>query len=312
MMANVMLVSAVLAAAPSTGLFPPDVKTVGIVSMSSILPKEKLVFGTNLIAQAGCSVKVAPNVQGPEVASAETRARLFEQAWLDPEIDILLFARGGVGAEDVVPLLDWEKLKSRDMRVVGFSDVTLLLNVMLAKGVGHPYSGTMLSGFGSWTDASREWFSKTLAGASLEPVKTRPLKPGEAKGLPMGGHVTRMHSLFKSGAAPKAAGKIVFLECTARHVAAMIKAELLEMRDGGFFDGAAAVVFADFRHKGAERRAVRDFTREFARTLPCPVFEGYPYGHIPGSLLIDFRREAGISKDGVVSWCNTTRCNTTK
>ena len=307
-----MLISAALAAAPSAGLFPPDVRTVGIVSISGILPKEKLDYGTNLIATAGYKIKVASNVQGPEVATAETRARLLEQAWLDPEIDILLFSRGGVGAADVVPLLDWEKLKSRDMRVIGFSDVTLLLNSMLAKGVGHPYSGPMLSGFGSWTASSREWFSKTLAGAPLEPVKTKPLKPGAAKGLPMGGHVERMYSLFKSGAAPKASGRIVFLECTARHVAATIKSDLLEMRDGGFFEGAAAVVFADFRHKGDERRAVRDFIREFAPTLPCPVFEGYPYGHIPGSLLIDFRREASISKDGVVSWCNTTRCNTTK
>ena len=311
-MTNMMLLfAAVMTAAPSTGLFPPDVRTVGIVSISSIIPKEKFVVGTNLISKAGYKLKVAPNVEGPEVSPAETRARLFEQAWLDPEIDILLFSRGGTGAEDVVPLIDWEKLRKRDMRVVGFSDVTMLLNTMLAKGVGHPYSGPSLSSFGSWNDSSCEWFARVLAGDALKPVKTIPLKPGTARSLPMGGHVTRMHALFKNGTTPRAAGRIVFLECTARHVAAMVKADLLEMRDGGFFSDAAAVVFADFRHKGEERRVIREFIGEFAQTLPCPVFKGYPYGHIPGSLLIDFRREASISPDGVVSWCNTTT-NTTK
>lgn len=308
MTANVMILSAaVLSTAPATGLFPPDVKTVGIVSISSVLPKEKFVFGTNVIAKAGYRLKIAPNVQGPKVEPPETRARLLEQAWMDPEIDLLLFSRGGVGAEDVLPLLDWAKLRKRDMRVVGFSDLTLLLNAMLVKGAGHPYSGPSLASFMSWTDASREWFSKTLTGDPVWDVKTKPLKPGAAKGLPMGGHITRMHSLFRKGLVTKASGRIVFLECTARHVAAMVTSDLEEMRDGGFFKDAAAVVFADFRHKGEERRAINDFLKEFAKTLPCPVFSGYPYGHIPGSLLIDFRREASISQDGVVSWCSTTK-----
>jgi len=286
----------------ASGLFPADVKTVGIVSVSSILPKEKFILGTNRIVSAGYRVKVMPNVQGPQVAPAETRARLFEQAWLDPEIDIILFSRGGKGATDVIGLIDWEKLRSRDMRVIGFSDVTLVVNTMLAKKVGHPFTGPMLSSFGSWTHKSCDWFGKMLSGAPLPPVKVKVLKAAAAKGLPMGGHVTRMHHLFKKGNAPSTAGRIVFFECTANYSVEQLTAQLEEMRNAGYLKDAAAVVFADFRHTGKDRPTLDQFMQTFAGTLPCPVFADYPYGHCPGSLLIDFQREAEIAPDGTLTW----------
>ncbi len=292
--------------------------TIGIVSISSLLPREQLDAGTNALASAGYHVKVAPNVARSEVAPPEERARLLEAFWLDPEIDFLLFARGGEGAADVVPLLDWERLRTRpDLPVMGFIDVTILLNAMLAKGVGHPVSGPMLSYATRLTPEARDWAHRVLRGAigvakadpsdedaRLPSVRCRVVHGagGVASALPMGGHVTRLHFLWERGLAPSAANRVVFLECTARHVASTVVGNLTAMRDGGFFDGAAAVVFCDFRHKDADRAALDAFFPEFAASLPCPVFSGFPYGHIPGILALDFRRELSISPDGLLQF----------
>ena len=283
-------------------LFPEGVKTIGIVSVSSILPRHKLDLGTNFLVKCGYKVKMMPNVPGPDVAPAEVRARLFEEAWLDPSVDLLLFARGGSGAEDVIGLIDWEKLRARDMRVIGFSDVTLVVNAMLAKGVGHPYSGPMLSSVGSWSDESRSWFGSMLNGKPVNPIKVKVLKAGAAKGLPMGGHIMRMGTLSKTALMPSAKGRIVFFECTARYPPEDVLANLVGLRDGGFLKGAAAVVFCDFRHKDKEGAKMRAFVRDFAKSLDCPVYAGYPYGHCRESRLLDFRREVSISEDGVLSW----------
>ena len=307
------------------GMFPPDVRTIGIVAISSLLPKDQLVAGTNALVKAGYLVKVAPNVPRPEKASPEERARLLEEAWLDPEIDILWFARGGEGAAEVIPLLDWGRLSSfPDRRVIGFSDVTLLLNTMLAKNVGHPYSGPMLSALRYWNADSRDWFAAALRGGKLPEVKTRVLWPGKAEsrrpdlrtsdadeppalpngvsGTPMGGHIERMHRLFEMGLLPSAQGRVVFLECTAKYPPDQVRKCLEDLRDGGALDGAAAVVFADFRHKGVDRVAIDAFLPGFAQTLPCPVFADYPYGHCPGSRMLDFRRTVSIAADGTVGW----------
>ena len=280
--------------------------TIGIVSISSIIPRDQFDFGTNALAQAGYRLKVAPNVVGPGVASAAERARLLETFWLDPEIDLLLFSRGGEGAGDVVPLLDWERLRERpDLPVMGFSDVTILLNAMLAHGVGHPVSGPMLSYSKRLTPEAREWLRAVLAEAPLPPVRVRVLRSGGngiVSGCPMGGHVTRLHWLWSRGLAPSAAGRIVFLECTASHPASVVIADLRAMLGGGFFDGTSAVVLCNFRHEGADRAALDAFFPDFADALSCPVFSGFPYGHVPEILALDFRRPLAISGDGVVQF----------
>ena len=284
------------------GIFPEDVKTVGILMPSSVLNRNSLERGIRMLEKAGYKVKLGDYVRGvKEQRPAEDRVKDFEKIWLDPEVDIIFMARGGVGAVDIIDKIDWEKLRPRKMRVIGFSDITLILNTMLGKNVGHPYSGPMLSSFTRWDADSRKWFRASLDGAPLKPVKAKVLKRGLAKGLPMGGHLVRMHTLFKKGMAPSTAGRIVFFECTARHLFATMKADLEEMRDSGYLKDAAAVVFADFRHKGEERRKLNEFLPKFAQTLQCPVFAGYPYGHCPKSYLIDFFRELEISDDGTVA-----------
>ena len=282
-----------------------SIVTIGIVSISSLLPREQLDAGTNALASAGYRIKVAPNVARSEVAPPEERARLLEAFWLDPEIDLLLFARGGEGAADVVPLLDWERLRARpDLPVMGFSDVTVLLNAMLAKGVGHPVSGPMLSYATRLTPEARDWAHRVLRGEALPAVRCRAVggEGGVAAALPMGGHVTRLHFLWERGLAPSATNRVVFLECTARHAAATVVGDLTAMRDGGFFDGAAAVVLCDFRHKDADRAALEAFFPAFAASLPCPVFSGFPYGHVPGILALDFRRKLSIAPDGLLQF----------
>ena len=172
---------------PMDGLFPPDVKTVGIVSLSSILERDVFDRGVRLLEEAGYRVKVMPNAYGPEVAPPETRARLFEQAWLDPEIDLLFFSRGGEGAIDTIGLIDWERLRARDMRVIGFSDVTIVLQTMLAKKAGHPYSGPMLTNIAEprMTTRSLDWFRRVTAGENLPPALTSPTcKPSSLEERP--------------------------------------------------------------------------------------------------------------------------------
>ena len=285
------------------GLFPEDVKTIGILMPSSVLSGKTLDRGVKMLEKAGYRVKLGDHVRGvKEQPPAEDRVRDFEKLWLDPEVDILFMARGGSGAQDIIGKIDWTKLRARNMRVIGFSDITLILNTMLSQKAGHPYSGPMLSAFTRWDADSRQWFRAALDGAPLKPVKVKVLKPGSAKGLPMGGHIARMHTLFKKTPfAPSTAGRIVFLECTAHYAFATVKADLEEMRDSGYLKAAAAVVFADFRHKGEERKQLDAFLPAFAQTLSCPVFADYPYGHCPKSYLIDFFRELEISPDGTVT-----------
>ena len=288
---------------PMDGLFPPDVKTVGIVSLSSILERDVFDRGVRLLEEAGYRVKVMPNAYGPEVAPPETRARLFEQAWLDPEIDLLFFSRGGEGAIDTIGLIDWERLRARDMRVIGFSDVTIVLQTMLAKKAGHPYSGPMLTNIAEprMTTRSLDWFRRVTAGENLPPAKLKGVKAagGAVSGLPAGGLLERLHRMATKGILPDLSGRIVFIESTPNYVR-RVDALLDDLLRIGSLDSAAAVVFCDFRTEGSQAETIA----AFAKKAKCPVYSGFPYGHNTDSHLLDFRRPCTISLDGVLTWKN--------
>ncbi|MDD3886830.1 MAG: LD-carboxypeptidase, partial [Victivallaceae bacterium] len=99
-----------------TGVFPPEIRTVAIVSPAAPPDSAKLDQGIDMAKQAGLKVKVMPHARkwqdsgySKEVPAAE-RAADLEQAWLDPEVDLIWCSRGGDWSEKLLPLLDWKKL----------------------------------------------------------------------------------------------------------------------------------------------------------------------------------------------------------
>lgn len=283
-----------------TGVFPSDVRTIGIVSMSFAIAKDKFDKGTNLLSKAGYRVKVMPNVM--KVENPVVRARCFEQAWLDPEIDFLLFSTGGLGAADVIGLVDWERLKSRNMRVMGYSDVTLVLDAMATKGTGSPISGPMLSSFaGRVSQESCDRLRDVLCGNPL-PLALSPVKPvaTAVAGKPVGGLIERLVRSQDKGLLPTLDGRVLFIESTPKY--ADVSESLLDrLVSSGCLDNVAAVVFCDFNRKWEKARVDALFA-SFAAKVKCPVFSGYPYGHVSRSFAFDFTRSLSISPDGSLVW----------
>ena len=69
----------------------------------------------------------------------------------------------------------------------------------------------------------------------------------------------------------------------------------------GVFDKAACVVICDFNAK-APKAATNKILKEFASKIPCPVYTGFPYGHIAETSIIDFRKPLVITPEGILSW----------
>jgi len=288
------------------------IRTVALVMPASILPKANFDRGKAALEAAGYKVKVMPRLNFKEVAPVADRVADFEQAWMDPEVDLVLCARGGRGAEDLLDKLDWAKLRTRRQRVLGFSNITMLLNAMLKEKAGHPFSGSTLSQLIYAKPETLTWLSKALAGEKPMPdVQLRALRPGACKGPACGGHISLVLRGVQMGRAADTKGRIVFLECVHREPA-QTRDELKQLYVAGYFNGCAGVVFGDItpcgpnraKLSGADRRAalgeVAKIKKEFAAKMSCPVYEGYPYGHVPKSFAIDFLREKTISADGVL------------
>ena len=295
-----------------SGSLPDSIKTLALVMPASIQSKANFENGKAALEAAGYKVKVMPRLDFEKVAPVEDRVADFEQAWMDPEVDLVLCARGGRDSESLLGKLNWEKLRTRKQRVLGFSNITMILNAMLKENAGHPFSGPTLSQFLYAQPSTFKWLSKAIANDGPMPdVKLRALRPGACSGLACGGHITLVLKGVEMGWAADAKGRIVFLETSVREPA-VTRSEMDKLMDSGYFKDCAGVVFGDMAAGGPKRKRLSGkalkaaraemakIRKDFAAKVTCPVYEGYPYGHVSTSYTIDFLRKKTITADGIL------------
>lgn len=286
-----------------SGIFPPGVKCVYVVAPSSHANNKVVIAATNEFVRCGYKVKVADSVWKYS-ADAAVRARDLEKAWQDPETDAILCSRGGKGGFDTVTNLNFEILRSRDLPFIGFSNISTLMNAFIAKGVKRPITGPMCTSLVSYpsTRDSITRLSSTVAGAPLEPVQLKVLRaPAKTvKGKSAGGHWPSISRMTKEWL-PSTDGRIIFLEINASYTLDKAKDAFGVLKEKGFFAHAAAVVICSLNIKGtkAERQQLTQFIVD---SVTCPVFGGYPYGHVKKLYAIDYNREATISEQGLLTW----------
>ncbi len=139
-----------------------------------------------------------------------------------------------------------------------------------------------------------------MDGAALEPVKHKALRAGACSGLPIGGHVTIFAKYMAGEGTVDPTGKIVFLECggSKRPVTAVEEA-LKSLTDRGVFAKCAGVVLCNFTGCGTKKEG-GGALKAWSKTVSCPVWRGYPYGHVPLSYGFDFQRRVSVDEKGVL------------
>lgn len=141
-----------------------------------------------------------------------------------------------------------------------------------------------------------------LDGGALSPVQLAVRRPGAFGGLPIGGHVVVFAKHMEGEFAVDPTDRVVFLECGgSERPASAVADALARLSARGVFAKCAGVVLADFTKCGTKSELDAIFDA-WLKTVECPVVSGYPYGHVPRSYAIDFRREVEIDTAGVLSW----------
>jgi muramoyltetrapeptide carboxypeptidase len=106
---------------------------VAVVAPSGSGDAELLAEGCRVLASWGLDVQLGPHALtshpdlGYLAGSDADRALDLQQAWLNPEIEAVLCARGGYGAQRLADRLDWEAMAAAPPKIfAGFSDITAL------------------------------------------------------------------------------------------------------------------------------------------------------------------------------------------
>jgi len=273
--------------------------TIGIASPAGHVAPEVVTSGCAALENAGAKVLVAPHAGGKWSETSydfsgnrEERLADLSALWMDPAVEVLLCGRGGFGCVQILPELPWERLKTRPLPVVGYSDVTALHFAMLKKSAGVPVSGPMLKQLAHADDFTAEQFCGALARKPRFIGRLTPLRPGAAEGLPVVGNLAVAASLCGTEYLPDTTGKIVILE-EIGEPSYRVQRCLAQLELAGFFRGCAGILFGHF----TECSGVEPALAEFARAQSVPVWTGVPFGHTDpiASFAADERLRVGPS-----------------
>lgn len=300
-----MIVGSVFAAESLVGVFPENVHCVGLVAPASLLAQSTVRLGTNLLTQAGYTLKISEGVWAASQESAQVRAAYLQAMYADPEVDLILCVRGGSGAADMLAHFDYDVLRANDKPLVGFSNISCLLNGFAKEGLTNLVSGPLLSTLVNYnTSETVQRLHDVLAKADLpdSALVVRRAPAASVTGKPLGGHFPSINGI-PTARLPDTAGRIVFLEVNSSYTLDTAKTAFDALVGKGWMTNAAAVVLCNLGLDGtaAEKEELATYITD---GLACPVFSGFPYGHVGRCYALDFNREVTITKTGTLSWAS--------
>ena len=228
--------------------------------------------------------------------------RLFDlqSALDDPSVKAIWAARGGYGSVHIVDSLDLTVFREHPKWLIGFSDITVLLNYLYSNGYAsiHGIMPISLAHPNPKRKPALVTLKNLVFGKQLTfriPSDTDNI-PGEGEGVIIGGNLSLLVSMLGSPQQLDTRGKILFLEDVDEYP--YVYDRLLYTLDrAGYFDHLAGLVVGDFsiKHGNDEfGENVRQMILKHVKGRGYPVVFGFPAGHVVKNYAIPFGKKAYI------------------
>jgi len=293
------------------------IKNIGLWQASFAVSPETLEQVRNFLTKIGVGCITTSRVLRPHTYLAATdqeRAQELHDLLDNPQVDIVMAARGGYGSARMLPYIDWDFLRHHTRPIVGYSDLTAFFLAMQARGLDNAFFGPMLSPVATKPEY-QQYFSSALSrleqfvngilpdenlipGPMAEPGAVRVLKTGRARGKIVPANFTVLSSLIGTPWLPDLSGCILLLE-DVDEAAYRIDRMLNQLRQTGILAKLSALIFGQFTDC-ENGHFLPEILAEYATFVPGPVLSGFTFGHIPDSLvvpcghLIEINAENGI------------------
>ncbi|MEO9510664.1 MAG: LD-carboxypeptidase [Flavobacteriaceae bacterium] len=231
----------------------------------------------------------------------EERAADLNEMFKNPKIDAILCARGGYGCTRIMQMIDYENIKTNPKILVGFSDITALLNGIYKETGLITFHGPVGS---TLTDEySKQQFSnvltspkypKTITNVVLQdkkmiedPVYDRyTIIPGQATGKLVGGSLTLINALIGTPHEIDFTNAIVCIE-DVEEAPYRIDRMLTQLIEGPTFKKAKGIVFGVCAgcnsNSSSNSFTLKEVIMDRVAPLNIPAAYGMSFGHVPNN-----------------------------
>lgn len=258
-------------------------KTVGIVSLAGAISddRDKIESAKKYFESKGLNVKLSKNIYDSNrylAGDDEVKISELEHFFADPEIDIIINARGGYGSIRLINRIDYEIIKNNPKPFIGFSDITALL-LMIYKRTGIvTYHGPMvISDFADIAPFTEEFFNKAINNDKLEFAGTTIYQSGRAEGVIWGGNLATVVSLCGQDFLPNE-DFIFFTEDLNEPVYKIDRMFQQLINIHKFRDKCKGIVLGDFLDVD-NTEWLEGFFKDLASNTNIPVIGGFKITH---------------------------------
>lgn len=314
--------AATMTAAPARSLARRIVKpkrlaegdTVGLVlPASATFEGEDLVIAREQLELLGFKVVLgahASDRHGYFAGRDRDRADDLNRMFADDRIAGIVCYTGGWGSPRVLPYLDYDLIARKPKVLIGYSDITALLNAIHQRTglvtFHGPLGGSTLDAY-SVENFRRVLMSPEPAGLLASPPKKPAdlvdrvnrvlrLHPGKATGRLAGGNLTLLASLMGTPYELDSDGAIVFAE-DVREEVYRVDRMLTQLALGGKFERMAGFAFGRCTDCRATSFSLEDVLRDRFGNGPAPAVSGLSFGHIEQKLTIPIGVRATLDAD---------------
>ncbi len=284
--------TAALPAFPSPMRKPPRLRAgdrVGLISPASPLADGEIEKGISHIRSLGLE-PVLGNFVGAQdgylAGSDEERAGDFNRMARDPSIRGIIAMRGGYGTMRILDALDYAAIAADPKVVMGFSDLTAILNAVARRSAVVTFHGPLAARESQFDSVTREYVKRVCMSAqpigTLRAPHAVALRAGRARGPIAGGNLSLVSSLVGTPWAPAFRDALLLLEETGEEPY-RIDRMLTQLRLAGALQASRGVLFGACTHcepKGPSQ-TVDQVLADRLGGLDKPVLAGVPVGHIP-------------------------------
>ena len=274
---------------------PPALKngdTVGIVAPASYFPREDFETGCQALRQMGYNPVYNDSIFDRDLyfaGSVARRALELEEMFVRSDVKAIVCARGGYGANYLLPSIDVKKIAAHPKILVGYSDLTSLLTYLCDAAQVVTFHGPMVAkDFAKPGGVDAASWQSALAGANGWPLDfgtgsgVQSLVQGSAEGVLYGGCLSMLAASLGTPYEIRTQGTILFIEDVATKPF-QIDRMLMHLRLAGKFDGVRGIIFGEML--GCTQSPTQGYTLEevvmrVVGSLGVPIAYGLRSGHV--------------------------------
>ena len=265
---------------------------IGVVSPSYWLKKQYMEKTSKFFQDKGYTMVMGNSNSmkwGPFAGTPQERADDIHHLFSNPKVEAIICARGGYGANRVLPLLDYNLIRDNPKIFMGYSDITAYLTSITQKTGLVTFHGPMMvsykKGFVNYNFQTMERILNGTPDFKIESPDSLPariLKPGIAMGPLWGGNMTLLINRLGTSDSLDTDGVILFLEDLDEYLYSFERM-LVQMRTAGMLDNIAGLIIGElheFKDQDvAFERNTDEIVMDICGDLEIPIVSNFPCGH---------------------------------